>query len=275
MGLHIVPQQRPATQAGAAAAMAMGLLALVVTFEVNAGPPQDGSGLAGRAPEPDGGKVGVSHTDAAEPKEPQKVGLIQSAPRAFEGYTLFAPMSSHTTYLIDIQGHVVHEWESDCNPALCAYLLENGHLLRPGVVAQQSFGFGPGAGGRIQEFTWDGDLVWDFKYASDNRLPHHDITRLPNGNVLLIAWEKKNAEEATAAGRKRPNDPLARVAAGDMHPDCLIEVKPTGKTSGEIVWEWHVWDHLIQDHDRSKPNYGNVSDHPELVDINIQRGVDH
>ncbi len=51
-------------------------------------------------------------------------------------------------------------------------------------------------------------------------------------------------------------------------PDHIIEVQPTGPTSGTIVWEWHVWDHLIQDYDSSKANYGVVGDHPELVDIN-------
>ena len=161
----------------------------------------------------------------------------------------------------------MRKWESDCNPGVSAYLLENGHLLRPGALQKQSFGFGPGAGGRVQEFTWEGNLVWDYTFASEKRLPHHDVTQLPNGNVLLIVWEKKTSEEAIAAGR-RPD----LVGNAGLHPDYLMEVKPTGKTTGEIVWEWHLWDHLVQDHDRSKPNFGNVSAHPELVDINFGAG---
>ena len=47
-----------------------------------------------------------------------------------------------------------------------------------------------------------------------------------------------------------------------------LEIKPTGKTSGEIVWEWHAWDHLVQDVDRALPNYGEVSEHPERIDVN-------
>jgi hypothetical protein len=29
------------------------------------------------------------------------------------------------------------------------------------------------------------------------------------------------------------------------------EVQPTGNNGGIIVWEWHLWDHLIQDFDGS------------------------
>ena len=123
------------------------------------------------------------------------------------------------------------------------------------------------AGGRVQDFDLDGQLVWDFKYASETRLPHHDVAKLPNGNVLMIVWETKKKDEVLAAGRR----PDLTGNAG-LHPDYLIEVKPTGKTTGEIVWEWHLWDHLVQDHDRSKPNFGNVSDHPELVDLNFGAG---
>ena len=54
-----------------------------------------------------------------------------------------------------------------------------------------------------------------------------------------------------------------------MQPDSLIEIKPVGKTGGEIVWEWHLWDHLIQDVDKDKANFGDVLAHPERVDINF------
>jgi hypothetical protein len=37
------------------------------------------------------------------------------------------------------------------------------------------------------------------------------------------------------------------------------------------VWEWHVWDHLIQDFDTNQANFGVVADHPEWVDINFGR----
>ncbi len=121
----------------------------------------------------------------------------------------------------------------------------------------------PQAGGRVQEFTWDGDFVWDFKYHNEKQIPHHDLLKLPNGNVLLIVWEIKTAEETIAAGRGRES------VDGPWLVDSIIEVKPTGKETGEVVWEWHVWDHLIQDLDSSQSHYGEVSTHPELIDVNF------
>jgi hypothetical protein len=220
----------------------------------------------------------------------ERVGLLQNDPRAFQGYTLFAPMGSTTTHLIDMEGRVAHTWRSDYPLAASVYLLENGHLLRTGMAGggppgrgggptgrgggppgrvggPRGFIGGGGAGGRVQEFTWEGELVWEFEFASDTYLLHHDIEKLPNGNVLMIAWERKTAEEAIAAGRNRQLQ-----GQRDLQPDFIVEVKPTGKTTGKIVWEWHIWDHLIQDHDSSKANYGDVASHPELIDLNHTEG---
>jgi Spy/CpxP family protein refolding chaperone len=209
-------------------------------------------------------KDGSAKKDEAK-SPPAKLGLYTNDPKAFQGYTLLAPMDSKNTYLLDMQGRVVQSWKSDYTPALCPLLLENGHLLRTGSIGFESrvFGPGPGVGGRIQEFTWDGKLVWDFKFYNPKQLPHHDFTRLPNGNLLLIVSDRKTAEEALAAGR-RPE----MIGDSYLIPDSLVEIRPTGPTAGEVVWEWHLWDHLVQDFDKTKANYGNVREHPELVNIN-------
>jgi Spy/CpxP family protein refolding chaperone len=229
----------------------------------NPGGPQDKNPPSKGKDEP--AKGGQPAKDEGKKAPPVKLGLAVNDPKAFQGYTLFCSLSSTTSYLIDMQGKVVRSWESDCSPALCPFLLESGQILRGGSLGAeaQPFGPGPGVGGRVQKFTWDGELVWDFKFFNSKQLPHHDLTPMPNGNVLMIVWDRKTAQEAIAAGR-RPE------MTGDSHllPDSLIEIKPTGKTTGEIVWEWHLWDHLVQDFDKSKPNYGNVAEHPELVNIN-------
>ncbi len=185
-------------------------------------------------------------------------------PKAFPGYTLIAPVLSTQTHLIDMHGRVVRTWQSQYTAGQAAYLLENGHLLRAGQISAEERLFGgPQAGGRVQEFTWEGELVWDFKFHNEKQIPHHDLVRLPSGNVLLIVWEVKTAEETIAAGRHRES------VEGPWLVDSVIEIKPTGKTTGEVVWEWHVWDHMIQDHDSTQRNFGDVPAHPELIDINF------
>jgi hypothetical protein len=71
-------------------------------------------------------------------------------------------------------------------------------------------------------------------------------------------------QEAISAGRN-PN----RLRSNTIWPDHIIEVEPVGSNGGNIVWEWHVWDHLIQDYDSTKENYGIVKNHPELIDLNF------
>ena len=197
-----------------------------------------------------------------------KVGVVRNSAQAFDGLTLITSINSTSTYLIDNQSRIVNQWITDA-PGLSAYLLDNGHLLRTGTSDNNHdlpFHSG-GESGRIQEFTWDGSLIWDFEYASSDYLLHHGIAPLPNGNILMIAWERKTAEEAIKAGRVQKIH-----EESDVWSDKIIEVKPTGPTSGEIVWEWHVWDHLIQDYNSIQPNYGDVIDHPELINLNYING---
>ncbi len=189
--------------------------------------------------------------------------LFESAVRVPDGYVLFSPLLSTTTYLVNRDGKVVHTWESDFAPGASVYLLENGDLLRCSREPDVPRFHGGGLGGRLQEFGWDGKLVWEWDIATGERLQHHDITPMPNGNVLLIAWEAKTREQALQAGR-RPK----RVGANGLWPESVLEVHPERPRGGVIVWQWRLWDHLIQDFDPGRLNYGKVSEHPELIDIN-------
>ena len=194
------------------------------------------------------------------------VGLFLDDPRAYPGYTLFSPQTSTSSYLIDNRGLLVHSWQGASTPGLGAYLLENAHLLRTEKVSSAIFNAG-GSGGKVRELDWDGLLLWDFTYATSLHQQHHDVERLPNGNTLLIAWELKSRAEALTAGRAP-----ALVTAQGLWPDTIVEVQPTGPTSGTVVWEWHAWDHLIQDADATKGNYGTVATHAELIDLNFSAG---
>src|ERR1051326_1960402 len=184
--------------------------------------------------------------------------------RAASGYTLIAPVNTATSYLMDKEGRVVHQWRGNGAAALVVYLLPNGHLLRTGTVTSETFGLSAGSGGRIDEFSWDGSLVWTYTLSNDKYLRHHDVAPLPNGNVLVEAWEVHTVDEAIAAGRD-PN----RIAGGSFWAEAIFDVRPMRPSGGDVVWEWHAWDHLIQDFDRNKKNYGDVAAHAELMDINF------
>ena len=182
------------------------------------------------------------------------------------GMRLYGELSSTQAHLIDTSGTIAHTWQTNFRPGLAAYLLEDGSLLR--TIRVNSPINTAGRGGGIQRFAFDGTLLWDFRYDGPGFLSHHDIEPMPNGNVLLIAWEDKTIAEATAVGR----DP-ALISSQVFRPDHIVEVRPTGPTTGDIVWEWHVWDHLIQDFDSNQANFGVVGDHPELVDINYPQSA--
>jgi hypothetical protein len=191
----------------------------------------------------------------------QTIQNPQVSSMTIDGQILYAPMYSGTTYLREITGALNHTWSSSFLPGCMVRWLGDGSILRTIRV-----GVGPGgggAGGGVQKVEWDGTVVWDFRYNTNGDLSHHDVCVLSNGNVLLIAWETKTRTDCISAGRNP-----SVVGNSGLLPDHVIEVQPTGPTSGTIVWEWHVWDHLIQDYDSSKANYGVVGDHPELVDVN-------
>lgn len=183
------------------------------------------------------------------------IGVIYKDVDAFNGYTLFAPLMSNYTWLIDMDGRMVNEWVDDYKPMYVVYLLENGHLLR---LCQLNGQAGPGGfGGKIREYDWDNTLLWDYAFADSKIIPHHDMEMLPNGNVLVIAWEVKTKQEALAAGRNPGTMPENRLL-----PDAVYELHQTGLTTADIVWEWHAWDHM------SSVNGGIANGQPVSTDIN-------
>jgi hypothetical protein len=194
--------------------------------------------------------------------QPATVGLLVNSRAVQPGYVIVSPIQAKSTYLIDNNSHLVHSWTSTYTPSLWASLEPDGHLLRAGALAPNvdpNFRTAQGGGGILEEYDWDGNIVWSMTYSSASYLQHHDFKKLPNGNVMFLAWTYRTVAEATANGR---------TLAAAMWPDSVVEVQPTLPTGGTIVWQWNVWDHLVQEVDATKPNYGVVSDHPELFNIN-------
>jgi len=200
-------------------------------------------------------------TTSAESAE-RLSGVIVNERGATPGYVLFTPLLSDITYLVDNEGLVVHTWKSPYAPQGFTYLRDNGHLLR-GAHMDSSIFKGGGAGGRLEEYTWDGELYWSFEFPPEERWTHHDVAILPNGHILAIAWERKSADEARHIGR-RPE----LVPEQGIWPGMVAELEPTLPEGANIVWEWHMWDHLIQNRDETLPHYGDPAAHPHRIDIN-------
>ena len=156
----------------------------------------------------------------------------------FNGFALYNRQNNNTTYLIDKDGNIAKTW--NCNVA-CNYtvlLKENGNIVRGGKYSGNQLN-GPAIGGLVQEIDPSGNIVWEFIYSNADHCSHHDIT-LVGDNVMLVAWEVKSVSELTQAGYNG--------ASSEKWPTHFVEVSQNG-TGGQIVWEWHIWDHLIQDHD--------------------------
>jgi hypothetical protein len=193
------------------------------------------------------------------------VGLLSYQPnKSFDGYNLLYPHNQPNVYLLDNCGEIVHTWPDDNSwrPGNTAYILENGNLVkskRLAAVAGNPIWTG-GGGAIIEMRDWDNNLLWSFEMNDSLQRLHHDFDLMPNGHILAIAWERKTVDEAVQAGRNP-----ALLPNSVLWPDKVVEVDPS---TGTVVWEWHTWDHLIQDFDATKDNYGTVSDHPELVDLN-------
>lgn len=195
-------------------------------------------------------------------------GLKKKLPGNDEnGYILFSPMNCDTTYLINKCGQKVHQWKTLTPPSLSSYLTADGHLIKTGVHSDTSFFTAGGKGGYVEEYDWDGKLLWSYEIFNDSLTQHHDIEILPNGNILVLAWHHISKLEAMALGRKSEN--FQQGNGGDeLWGERIIELRPIGTDSAEIVWQWDLFDHIIQDVDVNKPNYGVISDHPELMNIN-------
>lgn len=194
------------------------------------------------------------------------VGTLSNSTGSFAGYTLFSPRTSITpryTYLMNNCGEVVNKWESTFPLFSTDYLMEDGSIYRS-VVDNQSTLALPGNTGRIEHLDWEGNLIWGATISSTDSSFHHDFVVLENGNILLLVAERMSDTQAIAEGR----DPLT-MATNELYEETVIEIEPLGTGDYTILWEWRAWDHLIQDFDATKANFGVVADHPELLDINF------
>lgn len=184
----------------------------------------------------------------------QPRGLIKNEPRAAPGYVLFTQLTSDTTYLVDTEGRVVHTWTTE-KVGDAIYLQDDGSLYRLARIPEPPNFRAGGVAGYVQKISWEGEVLWEWKMGDEKRMLHHDIEPLPNGNILAIAWEQKTAAEARARGRRAD-----LIPEQGLWSEWILEIEPLPPGDARIVWEWHVWDHLVESGDAAK--------FPRRLDIN-------
>lgn len=185
-----------------------------------------------------------------------------------KGYVLLSPMNGKNTYLIDKCGREIKTWKTNYLAGMLAYLLPDGSLLRGGNIADTNY-MTPGKGGILEKYSWDGKLLWSYKISNDSLALHHDFYPMKNGNILAIAWHGIPASEAEAKGRK-----TGTCFSNKLWSERVLEIKPIGTNDAEIVWQWSLIDHIVQNENILKPDYDVISNHPELVDINYFKNSD-
>ena len=180
------------------------------------------------------------------------------------GYNLIYPERQSDIFLLNKCGEIVHRWEDqpEARPASVAYLLENGNILRSKFLANDpnSTFVSGGAGGIIELVSWDNQVLWSYMVDDSVQLQHHDVHFTEDGTVMMIIWERMDLDEIVANGF----DTISNTQRS-LWSDYILEVDPM---TNNIVWEWHAKDHLIQDYDATKANFGVVADHPERININ-------
>ncbi len=194
------------------------------------------------------------------------VGLITlEKDKISPGLNLIFPSNQSDVYLLNECGQIVHSWSDERSvvPGNAAYLLDNGNLA---VCKRRSSSaiFDPiwagGAGETVEIRSWENKILHSYTLNDSLFRLHHDVAPMTNGNILLLVWEVKSRNEAIEAGRNPSlldNDVLWGEAIFEWNPFL-----------DSIVWEWHVWDHLIQDFDRDQLSYGSPAMHPRLIDLN-------
>lgn len=187
----------------------------------------------------------------------------------YENGTAQQPNLAKDAYIINSDGDILHKWEGAATGITSpegspGYLLPDGNLLR-GVKAPSAnnMDFAVGLWGKIQIVDWDNNVIWEYDGCSDGTsCLHHDMEPMPNGNILVAAYVSYTTQEGASFGWEATGQTKLLI-------DKIYEIQPNmDDGSAEIVWEWFIADHTIQDVDPNLPNYGVVADNPGKLDIN-------
>ncbi|MBK9284482.1 MAG: aryl-sulfate sulfotransferase [Sphingobacteriaceae bacterium] len=185
-------------------------------------------------------------------------GLAQQ----WNGYTYYSNTNSTTGYLIDTNSVNIKTYTFNVGTGYSTHFMPGGDFVRscryPSNVLT-----GGGMTGQLQKLDYNGNLLWSWVYSSATYCLHHDHCILPNGNILVICYDVRDANHLANVG--------STSTLTSMQSEKIMELKPIGSNSVEVVWEWKVWDHLVQNVTPTLSTYqSSIVNHPELFNINYQ-----
>ena len=174
-----------------------------------------------------------------------------------EGYVFISDVNTNS-YLFNKCGEQVRTWDHENFAGLVGVFTHDNKVLRTGKVP--SCCIQASDGGLIELVSLDGEVEWSYNFATDSATQHHDLFYMENGNILFLGWEVLEDESLVALGKEN--------VESDLWGEYVWEVKPLGRDSFELVWEWHLSDHTVQDVNADAANFGVIADNPRKVDIN-------
>lgn len=177
-------------------------------------------------------------------------------------YVLAIENGGFNAFLMNKQGFKVKDWVFSERMGNDIEILPNGKILGTFKSASNVINIG-GASGIIKILNPNGTTSWSYLCCDANKVAHHDVEMLPNGNVLFLVWEKITPTEALNYGIE---------TSYTLYPEALYEVSTT---TNQVVWEWHSYNHVVQNTNAALPNYGVINQNPNKINfkyVNMSNG---
>jgi hypothetical protein len=170
-------------------------------------------------------------------------------------------LATNGSAVINKQGEIVQEYTFENRLGNDLEILPNGEFLgmfKPN--GRDDFSFG-GSGGILRRVTADQQTLREYTIASETEIEHHDLERLPNGNIIAIVWEEISTKEAQALGAQ---------TQGPIYTEKLVEIDPN---TNQIVWQWRSVEHLVQDVYKDASAFGSIRENPRKININYNSDI--
>jgi len=177
-------------------------------------------------------------------------GLHLNEEEALESYTLFD--NENGAYLIDNCGSIINKWENLGDIDNHLKFLDNGHLL---FIQNNN---------SILEVDWDGNVTKFTNKRDFNLKLDYEVIKLPNGNYLCTGRRIESQGFFIFKGYNPSN-------GFPKYDDTVVEIEAE---SGLVVWEWRISDHVIQQRDSLRSNYGILSENPGKLNVDAISEID-